>query len=60
MWLCVFVHESTFPAIINHIGLSGCMTMFGVMCSLSAIFGIIFVPNTRGKSYEEIMQLLAK
>lgn len=60
MWTIIYVYETIFPNLINCMGLSGCMTMFGVMSVLCTIFGIIFIPNTRGKSHEEIMQILAK
>lgn len=60
MWIIIFVYETIFPAIISNIGLSGCMILFGTMCLSNAVFGLIFIPNTRGKSYEEIMQLLAR
>lgn len=42
------------------IGLPGCMFGFGGICVLSAIYGILFMPETRGKSYDEIMELLNK
>lgn len=60
MWSIIFVYETIFPNLISSIGLFGCMILFGTMSLLSAIFGFIFIPQTRGKSHEEIMRLLAK
>lgn len=60
LWLILFVIESIFPILLNHIGLSGCLFMFGTMCLSNALLGSCIIPETRGKSYEEIMQMLAK
>lgn len=60
MWTILFITSAIFPILLQTIGLPNCMIIFGVMCLLNAIFGILFVPETGGKSHEEIMQLLTK
>lgn len=58
MWITLFVVNTIFPILLEQFGLFNCMITLAVMSSLSALFGIFFLPETRGKSYEEIMNLL--
>lgn len=44
-----------FPLLTELIGLHGCMFLFGGVCLSCTIFYILFVPETKGKSYEQIM-----
>lgn len=60
LWLILFIIESIFPILLNHIGLSGCLFIFGTICLITTLIGSCIIPETRGKSYEEIMQMLAK
>lgn len=53
-----FVIIEIYPQIQERIGLVGWITFFGSACLCNALFGVYFVPETRGKSHEEIMQLL--
>ncbi|XP_031623102.1 uncharacterized protein LOC116340647 [Contarinia nasturtii] len=57
MWIILFILGWIFPIILDAIGLVNCMIALAVMSLLNALFGIIFVPETRGKSHEEIMKL---
>ncbi|XP_055296383.1 facilitated trehalose transporter Tret1-like [Sitodiplosis mosellana] len=59
MWLILFVLAWIFPILLEKFGLFSCMIALAVMCSLNAVFGMFFIPETRGKSYEEIMELLS-
>lgn len=58
MWFILFVLASIFPILLDTFGLFSCMITLAVMCALNATFAMFFIPETRGKSYEEIMELL--
>lgn len=53
-WMCVFMVTKTFHSIIATINMYGTWWLFAVVCTLGLIFVIFFVPETRGKSLEEI------
>lgn len=54
----MFISGYIYPFFLNAVGLSASMFVFGVICLLNACFGFFFVPETKGKSYDEIMELL--
>lgn len=58
MWIVLFALDAIFPAFLANFPLHYCMFILAIMSLLNALFGIIAIPETRGKSYEEIMQLL--
>ena len=58
LWLLLFVIGTIFPTFMRFLGLPVCMTVLGVMSLLNAVFCYFFIPETRGKSYEQIMELL--
>lgn len=53
-WSCTFVVTKTFHDIVNLIGTHGTFWLFGNVCVLGLIFTVFFVPETRGRSLEEI------
>ncbi|KAK9507821.1 hypothetical protein O3M35_007595 [Rhynocoris fuscipes] len=53
-WACTFIVTKTFIDLTKLLGSHGAFWMFGVICIFGLIFVIIFVPETRGKSLEEI------
>ncbi|KAL0268974.1 UNVERIFIED_CONTAM: hypothetical protein PYX00_010734 [Menopon gallinae] len=53
-WTCTFVVTKTFNDIIENLGNHGAFWMFGLICFLSLFFVYFFVPETRGKSLEDI------
>lgn len=53
-WMCVFIVTKTFHSIIATISMYGTWWLFAVVCTLGLLFVIFFVPETRGKSLEEI------
>jgi facilitated trehalose transporter len=53
-WLCTFIVTKTFQDIINLIGAHGAFWAFGAIVAIGLIFIITSVPETRGKSLEEI------
>lgn len=57
-WTCTFVVTKTFNDIIHLIGTGGTFWMFGIVCVIGLAFVIFFVPETRGRSLEEIEKRL--
>lgn len=53
-WTCTFIVTKTFKNIIESIDIYGVFWLFAAICILGLIFVIFFVPETRGKSLEEI------
>lgn len=54
----VFVMVKLFPAMILYIGLHGCIFVFAICCFVGTIFIIFVLPETKGKSYDEIFKEL--
>lgn len=59
-WIVSFVMTSLFNTMNNKFGRSGTFSFFAVFCLLSAIFSIIYVPETMGKSFLEIQKMLSR
>ena len=57
-WMCTFIVTKTFNDIIGLIGTGGTFWMFGIVCVAGLGFVIFFVPETRGRSLEEIEKRL--
>ncbi|XP_037969102.1 facilitated trehalose transporter Tret1 isoform X2 [Plutella xylostella] len=57
-WSCTFIVTKTFQNIIAAIQMHGTMWLFSVICLIGLFFVIFFVPETRGKSLEEIEKKL--
>lgn len=53
-WSCTFIVTKTFADIINAIGTHGTFWMFGSICVVGLAFVIFYVPETQGKSLEDI------
>ncbi|KAK9700641.1 Sugar transporter [Popillia japonica] len=53
-WSCTFLVTKTFADIISLIGLYGTFWFFGTVCFTSIVFVIFCVPETQGKSLEDI------
>ncbi|XP_055612405.1 facilitated trehalose transporter Tret1 [Uranotaenia lowii] len=53
-WSCTFVVTKTFQDIISSIGSAGAFWMFGSVCVVGLVFVIAYVPETQGKSLEDI------
>lgn len=53
-WLCTFAVTKTFQNIIDAIGPAGTFWLFGIICFIGLFFVVICVPETRGKSLEQI------
>lgn len=59
-WVQVFGMVKVFPAVVAACGLHGCIFGFGGCCAVGAVFVALRVPETRGKSYEEIAEELSR
>lgn len=46
------------PSMIDTFGFHISMFFFAGICIMGTVFIVIFVPETKGKSYEQIMNLL--
>lgn len=57
-WIILFGLGTVFPTFLEAFGPFNCMLSLGVMSIINLIFGICFTPETRGLSYDEIMELL--
>jgi MFS family permease len=54
LWVASFMLTYTFPIINQALGSSGTFLGYGTICMLGAIFVFTFVPETKGKTLEEI------
>lgn len=57
-WTCTFIVTKTFIDISESMGIYGTMWLFGLFTTLGLFFIIFFVPETRGKSLEDIEKSL--
>ncbi|MBB5316940.1 sugar porter family MFS transporter [Tunturibacter empetritectus] len=54
LWIASFVLTYTFPLINHALGSSGTFLGYGVICVLGVAFVFFFVPETKGRTLEEI------
>lgn len=57
-WLLTFINAKYLPTVIDSLGFHAAMFIFAGICMWCAIFIVLFIPETKGKSYEEIMDSL--
>lgn len=57
-WFLTFVNAKYLPSLIDVLGFHGVMFIFAGICLGCALFIFLFIPETRGKSHEEIMKSL--
>lgn len=53
-WVFAFIVTKSFSSLQDIMGLSGTFWLFGACCMLAVLFVIRFVPETKGKSLEDI------
>lgn len=58
LWLVTFIMVKYLPFITESIGFHNSMFVFAGICLLGEIFIAVIVPETKGKSHEEIMDSL--
>lgn len=49
---------TSFPLLSEVIGISGCMWIYSANCAFGAVFIYFIVPETKGKSFHEIQEML--
>lgn len=60
LWVANFVVTLTFPVILNRLGGGVAFLVFDVMCVLLLLFVIFRLPETKGKSLEELEEIFMK
>lgn len=58
VWICSFIMVKSLPDLSIALGLHGIMFLFAGVCLSGALFILLRVPETKGRSHEEIMNLL--
>lgn len=59
MWIILFLLGMILPKFLEIFGLSTFMIILGAMSFLNALFGMFCIPETRGKSFEQITEMLS-
>ncbi|CAH1175590.1 unnamed protein product [Phaedon cochleariae] len=54
----IFVSTFAFPLVSESLGVHFCIWIFSGFCFLDAVFFYYMVPETKGKNYQEIVQIL--
>jgi len=54
LWFADFVVTLSFPVISDKLNASAAFWLYAVMCALDLVFMIFYLPETKGKSLEEI------
>lgn len=60
LWSLAFIIVKSFPLVVIHIGMKGAMLIFAACSLLGAFFVFLVMPETKGKSFEVIMEMLEK
>lgn len=58
LWIIAFILLKYFNLLIDILGLHGCMWIFGILCVSQSIFVILVMPETKGKSLDEISMIM--
>ncbi len=58
LWTFTFLVSLTFPVVLDRLGGGAAFGIFGVMCILLLIYVIFRLPETKGKSLEELERIL--
>lgn len=59
-WLCNFIVLFIFNPLVSLIGLGQVFYVFAVVCVLSAIYSIMYQPETKGMAVDEIQDTFLK
>lgn len=60
LWAACFILTYTFPVLNSGLGAAGTFWLYGVICLAGGIFVVFYLPETKGKSLEEIEKELIK
>lgn len=58
LWTLSFIVVKYLPLMIEAIGFHTSLLFFAGICVFGTVFIVFFVPETKGKSYEQIMESL--
>ena len=59
-WACTFIVTKTFVDILDILGPHGTFWLFGGICVIASIFVFVYVPETQGKTLEDIERRLVR
>lgn len=59
-WISTFLLNMIYPIMTLHFGLHGSLFIFAGVCFISVIVSLIIIPETKGRTYASIMDLLEK
>ncbi|MBT3199820.1 MAG: sugar porter family MFS transporter [Phycisphaerales bacterium] len=54
MWVANFVLAQTFPILFNHLGFAKTFWIYAGVCLIGSVFILLCVPETKGKTLEQI------
>jgi MFS transporter, SP family, galactose:H+ symporter len=54
IWAGDFLVTATFLTLVEHLGMRGCFLLFAGLCVIALAFSYFMVPETRGRTLEEI------
>lgn len=57
-WIGLFINMKCLPGLNELIGFHGSMFAYSTVCIFGALFTIFYIPETKGKTYQEIMKSL--
>lgn len=60
LWVACFILTYTFPLLNKSLGAHGTFWLYGIVCVLGYLFLKVYLPETKGKSLEEIENKLTK
>lgn len=60
IWILAFILISLYPTLVEALGTQTIEFGFAICCILGTLFYLIVLPETGGKSYDEIMRALEK
>ena len=58
--ICYAACVKFFPDMKSAIGLSNCLFLYGSIAFLNCIWGVIFIPDNRGKSLVKVEEMYEK
>ncbi|XP_035795544.1 facilitated trehalose transporter Tret1-like [Anopheles albimanus] len=58
LWTISFLVVKYYPVMVELVGLHGCMWMFSAVCLSAGLFNAIVIPETRGRSIEQIIHAM--
>lgn len=58
-WVLGFGMNFAYQYMIGEIQLHGCLIVLSIGCFITTFYALIFIPETKGKSYEKVAELLS-